>query len=164
MSSEISRIDRCTGSALSCFAITSPKARPSAQTPRNGTLPRSGSTRLASPPPWPLAASTRDWVIEERFMACPAPCDPAEVVEYRPVAQDCATGRKKGARILPIRKGFWQADGAAGARGGDRPPRRGANAGPPRAGRAPDAQVPVVPAAVEAPVAGASSAAKFTLK
>src|SRR5512141_2536722 len=83
MSSEISSIDLWTGSALSCFATTSPKRRPAAQTtspkrssvwpdtPRNDSRVRSGRTRLASPPPWCAApaATTRELTIEDRIMA-----------------------------------------------------------------------------------------------
>src|SRR6267378_8511148 len=63
MSSEISRIERCTGRFLSCMYVANPNTRPSAQTtspqsskerpsipPRNAALARSGRTRAASPP------------------------------------------------------------------------------------------------------------------
>src|SRR6266508_1196429 len=85
MSSEISSIDRCTGSALSCFATTRPKRRPRAQTtrpasrsewpvtPRNVSLRRSGRTRFDSPPPCAPAPRTRDCTIEDRIMALTAP-------------------------------------------------------------------------------------------
>src|SRR5467141_573611 len=63
MSSEISRIERCTGRFLSCMYVANPNTKPSAQTtrpqssrdrpsipPRNAALARSGRTRAASPP------------------------------------------------------------------------------------------------------------------
>src|ERR1700723_1308108 len=68
MSSEISRMERCTGRFLSRMKMTMPNARPKTQksrpimrrrcpsTPRKETVERSGSLRAASPP-----ASSVDW-------------------------------------------------------------------------------------------------------
>src|SRR5512143_2180287 len=80
MSSEISRMARCTGSFLRCDDCTRPKTRPASDTrmptarsddpftPMKVTLPRSGRTRLASPPPLGLARAT-DVNSVVRFMA-----------------------------------------------------------------------------------------------
>ncbi len=81
-------------------------------------------------------------------------------MEIRSVAQDCAAGRKKGARILQIRKGFWQAEG----------PRRGSEGPPPGTGRAAEGLPPAggeprgFGAAAAALAEPASRVAKFTLK
>src|SRR5919198_5496506 len=80
MSSEISRIERCTARFFSWAEIVRPNARPASETtmpmasralpdmPRNCTDERSGRTRFASPPPCSDAARVRDDKMLERFM------------------------------------------------------------------------------------------------